>query len=487
MNKPNIIVFMTDQQNASTINRDSQAVTPNMDKFLEESVQFTEAFCPSPHCCPSRATFFSGLYPTQHGVWNNVEVDNTLSRGLYDDIQLLPEYMKADGYQTIFAGKWHVSAYEGPKDRGFNKVLTEYISNYGRMSPSNIPKYNDWDKLYTPENQSKMDKINSTKEWGRIVRPGYTEFYQYGINQNPYGDTTTVELACQEIESYDDNRPLFLYIGTTGPHDPYTPPQEFLDLYDIKDIKLPDNFDDDMLDKPALYRRTKAVFNLSIDEHKESLRRYLAFVSYEDYLFGKVLESIDKKGIRENTIIIYLTDHGDYMGAHGLWAKGLPCFREAYNICVAISGRDFQKNKQNSSLVSLADLTPTILDIVGITPNKPFQGKSLVKVLSGEQEELDRTEMYTQTNGNEIYGIQRSVWNEKWKYTYNSFDFDELYNLETDPYEKTNVISDPENKEVIKQMCKKMWQFAYDTKDNCTCDYIMVALAPYGPNIIFTE
>ena len=95
--------------------------------------------------------------------------------------------------------------------------------------------------------------------------------------------------------------------------------------------------------------------------------------------------------------------------------------------------------------------------------------------------------MYTQTNGNEVYGIQRAVWNHKWKYVYNSFDYDELYDLEKDPFEQVNVINLPENKSIIKKMCKKMWEFAQQTGDGCTCPYIMVGLAPYGPGIVLEE
>lgn len=92
--------------------------------------------------------------------------------------------------------------------------------------------------------------------------------------------------------------------------------------------------------------------------------------------------------------------------------------------------------------------------------------------------------MHTQTNGNELYGIQRAVWNRKWKYVFNGFDYDELYDLEKDPLEMRNLIKEKAYEEVVEQMCGKMWEFARDTGDNCTCPYIMVSLAPYGPGII---
>jgi arylsulfatase A-like enzyme len=412
-------------------------------------------------------------------------VDNALSHGLYDGIQLFPELLQKNGYRTVFAGKWHVSAYEGPEDRGFDTVLREYISNYGRRKRENRPSHNDWIHLYN--DPSKLDGPNETKTFGRIIKEGYPHYSQFGIDENPFGDSTTVELACNELDHHDGKKPLFLYIGTTGPHDPYSPPREFLDLYNRDDIRLPESFFDSMLDKPALYRRTREQFALTEEEHRESIRRYLAFVSYEDALFGRVLDAVERNGMWENTIVLYLTDHGDYMGAHGLWAKGLPCFREAYNICAIMGGCGIRQNIQIDSLISMADFATTLLEIAGIKRPTQMVGHSLLGFLQGNPPTRWRSEHFTQTNGNEVYGIQRAVWNKKWKYVYNAFDYDELYDLENDPNELHNVVNLPENKPVIRQMCKKLWTFAKQTGDNCTCDYIMVRLAPYGPGIIYDD
>lgn len=494
--KPNIIVFMTDQQNAQTMYDSHPAITPNISRFLKKSTQFTQAFCPSPHCCPSRATFFSGLYPSQHGVWNNVEVDNALSRGLFDNVTLFPEELFEAGYETVFSGKWHVSAYETPSQRGFSNVVNHVVSNFGTLANDNLPKRNEWDNTYIHTRQFDTDEEKEReadplggKEFGRIIRPGYPTYYQFGVHENPFNDTYTVDCACDAIRKHDQEKPLFMYVGTTGPHDPYTPPQRFLDMYNIEDIVLPVSFEDDMKDRPALYRRTRDQFALSIEEHKESIRRYLAYVSYEDDLFGKLLDSIEENGLADNTIIMYLTDHGDYAGAHGLWAKGLPCFQEAYNICAAVSGPNIQEDVKVDQLVSLADFAPTILEIAGIQSKQTMVGKSLTKLLY-QVDDLDsewRTEIYTQTNGNEIYGIQRAVWNRKWKYVYNSFDYDELYNLEEDPHEMNNLMELGLHREIVKELCEKLWHFAELTGDTCTCPYIMVGLAPYGPGINITN
>ncbi len=480
--RPNIVVFMTDQQNGDTIRPDHMALTPNIEEFCRSAVVLEEAFCPSPHCCPSRATFFTGLYPSQHGVWHNVEIDNAISRGVYDGVTMFPELLREKGYRNFFSGKWHVSAYEGPMERGFEKVLHEYISNYGRFVPENIPRVMDWKEVYNKKEG--IDAAGIKKEFGQIARKGYPYYYQFGSSENPYGDTTTVEEACKLIAGYEEEEPFFLYVGTTGPHDPYCPPQEYIDMYKDVEVTLPESFGDRMEDKPALYRRTRDRFDLTEEEQIECTKRYLAFVSYEDALFGKLLQSIKEKGIYEDTYVFYLTDHGDYLGSHGLWTKGLPCFREAYHICGAVGGGAIRGHKVVSDFISLSDFAPTILELAGVETEISFAGRSFADALFGKELQGWRTEMHTQTNGNELYGIQRAVWNRKWKYVFNGFDYDELYDLEKDPLEMRNLIKEKAYEEVVEQMCGKMWEFARDTGDNGTCPYIMVSLAPYGPGII---
>ncbi|MFI3170706.1 MAG: sulfatase-like hydrolase/transferase, partial [Faecalibacterium sp.] len=281
-------------------------------------------------------------------------------------------------------------------------------------------------------------------------------------------------------------------------------------------------------DKPNLYRRTRDRFDLTREEQIESMRRYLAFVSFEDSLFGKLIDTLTETGELENTYVLYLTDHGDYLGAHGLWAKGLPCFQEAYNICTMLGGGDIATHSTSDALVSIADFAPTILELAGVAKQDipPMVGRSLVPFIEMAAQQVQmsaqvqqtktqaeiahgallpitrnaaaapvslptpagwRTELFTQTNGNEVYGMQRAVWSHEWKYILNLFDYDELYDLKNDPDEMHNLIEDKAYAPVVKEMCKKIWQFAKATHDNATCPYIMVSLAPYGPGILLED
>lgn len=464
---------------------DSPVFTPSVDRFRRTAMHFAEAYTPSPHCCPSRATFFSGLMPSQHGVWHNVENNNAISRDLYEGVKLFPEDLKENGYHTFFSGKWHVSAFAGPEEHGFDEILRYFTSNYGQMERGYRIHSEDWDNFYS--DSAAIDREGDEKEFGQIIRPGYPKYFQFGVDENPFGDRDSVDRAVEALGNYHGDEPFFMYIGTVGPHDPYTPPQEYLDMYKDMDIRLPESFEDSMENVPAFYRRTKDMFRLTREEHIESLRRYYAFCTYEDALFGRVLDAVEDNGLTDDTIIIYLSDHGDLAGAHGMWSKGIPCYRESYNICAMIGGPGVHPGIEKNHFVSLADFAPTILELAGISEEREFAGCSLVPFLEGQIPEHWRAETYTQTNGNEMYGIQRAVFDHKWKYVFNGFDYDILYDLENDPQEMHNIIDKENSGKIVKEMCRKMWRFGKQVTDNCTCPYIMTSFAPYGPGIIFED
>ena len=312
----------------------------------------------------------------------------------------------------------------------------------------------------------------------------------YGEHEDRFNDKIPVHAAIKMLgEIRDTTKPWAMYVGTLGPHDPYFAPKRFLDLYNINDIELPENFHDQMEDKPALYRRTRKVFDqLTEEEHKQTIRHYLAFCSFQDELFGQVLDALETHNQAQDTLVLFCSDHGDYTAEHGLWCKGLPCFKPAYHVPAVIR---WPKNipqslqgKQVNAWVSLADFGPTFMEIAGLKAPIDIYGKSLLPFLKGETPTQWRDAIFTQSNGNELYGIQRSVITDKWHLVYNGFDFDELYDMENDPHQITNLAGDETYQPVIRELYQRLWQFAYEQQDTCINPYIMVGLAPYGPGII---
>lgn len=498
MTPPNILIFMTDQQRACSVLKDDpyKAITPVLDRFRKDSVTFSRAFCPSPHCCPSRASFMTGLMPTQHGVWHNVNVTNAITRGLKEHVRPWSVDMKDAGYRMLFTGKWHVSNHQQPEDYGWNNAPSGHIA----------PSLDEQEKSARTREMERLKEhavgyAGTSRGRGEILRHGYVPYVHYGGkdnpllahyfrgegDENPFNDRGVVDSALEMLDHVTGNAPWCLYVGTLGPHDPYIPPKRFLDLYDGIEFDLPDTFDDPMDDKPALYRRTRDRFNqLAREEHQEAMKHYLAFCSYEDWLFGQLIDKLKERGEYEDAVILYVSDHGDYLGDHGLWCKGLPSFLSSYHVPALLKVPGGDRGVLRDEMVSLCDFAPTFLDLAGIESPTDFVGRSLLPLVTPDEPAIPSPwpdALFFQTNGNETYGIQRSILTDKWRFVFNAFDYDELYDLVSDPGQLVNLARDPAYEGIKREMYTRIWAFGLAHDEQVINEYIMTAMADYGPGL----
>ncbi|WP_299659184.1 sulfatase-like hydrolase/transferase [uncultured Psychromonas sp.] len=486
LKKPNILIFMTDQQRGDTLNN-QDIFMPNTRELMVGGIHFNNTYCPSPHCCPSRASFFTGLYPTQHGVWNNVCVQNALSRGLNAGSELFSDYLKDQDYSLYFAGKWHVCFDTGPEDYGYEELLVT-CNKEQKNDVTNDAMSPGWDMYKAIANEPA-----SIRKEGEIKRPGYPEYIHYGIDENPFNDRGIVDSAIEKLKQIRESnteKPWSMYIGTLGPHDPYFVPQAFLDMYADYEVKLSEIHDDFMLDKPFYNRKVRCLFDqLSVLEKKDAIRHYMAFCTYEDYLLGLVLTELKQHPDFDNTLILATSDHGDYNGEHGLWCKGLPAFKGAYHIPAVAYWKNGIENPGRvcEQLVSLTDFAPTFLEVAGTQFKHPVVGNSLASLFKENEQAQYREFLFTQTNGNELYCTQRSVFNLHWKLVHNPLDTDELYDLNNDPNELCNRINDPKLDQIKKNLHQQLWQFAASVGDQNINPYIMVGMAEYGPAIAYQK
>jgi arylsulfatase A-like enzyme len=474
--RPNILIFMTDHQRADSVLPEHPARTPNVSKLFEQGVAFTNTFCPSPHCCPSRTSFFSGLYPTRHGVWNNICNDQALSRGPRPGVRLWSEDLAEAGYQLHFMGKWHVSVEESPRDRGW----TEHTVS-GAAGTHHGWTWNQFRELAARSEPTERGE-------GGILRPGYGYYRLYGETPDTSGshdETCTAQAIGLLRQRACGEGPWCIFVGLHGPHDPYFVPKKYVDMYDLDGVPLPPSWTDSLEDKPRIYRRMRCTRfgQLSEREAREGIRHYWAYCTYLDELFGRVMEALDESGQAENTLVLYCSDHADYCGEHGLWAKGIPCFKGAYNVPAVMRWPAGIKmpGRRVDEFVSLCDFAPTFLELAGVESERSFSGASLVPFLRAEKPGSWRDEIHSQCNGVELYYTQRSVMTKDFKYVFNGFDDDELYDLRSDPHEMKNLSAQPAYERVKLEMCRRMWRFAYRENDSAINPYITVGLAPYGP------
>ena len=476
MERPNILIFMTDHQRGDTVLPAHPSYTPNVDRLARDGVLFSQAYCPSPHCCPSRATFFSGLYPSRHGVWNNICNRQALSRGLKPGVRLWSEDLAGAGYDLHFCGKWHVSIDESPSDRGW----TDHTVSAAAGTHHGV----DWGHYRRLAGTSEP----SERGEGEILRPGYGTYRLYGTAEETglsHDETVVAEAVDLLARGIGQGAPWGLFVGVIGPHDPYVVPGRFIDQYDIDDVELPSSYGDDMSDKPRVYRRMReTVFGQLTDrEVREGILHFWAYCSYLDEMFGRVLAALNPCGQAENTLVLYCSDHGDYCGDHGLFCKGIPCFSGAYHVpAVARWPAGIKRpGREVKALVSLADFAPTFLEAAALPAGRFFSGRSLFPFFRDATAAPWREEIHTQCNGVELYFTQRSVRTDTHRYVFNGFDRDELFDLRDDPDELHNLSDDPDYAAVKRGLVGSMWRFACREDDTAINPYITVGLAPYGP------
>jgi choline-sulfatase len=483
MKKPNILIVMTDHQRADTTLPEHPAKTPNLDKFSSEAVTFTQTFCPTAHCCPARATFMSGLYPSGHGIWNNVLNDMALNTDLNEGVKLWSEDLADAGYKLYYAGKWHVCRNENPKNRGWEELLASSVKGelHGFL----------WDKYKEIHDEEKNVKERGE---GQILKPGYGDLTLYGSNERgpEDHDERVTELTSQKISELSDaSDPWCMFAGLIGPHDPYIVPQKFIDMYNLDDIKLPESFKDTLEDKPYVYKRmrNKIYDQLTERETRKAIRHFYAYCTYLDDCFGRIYKALEESGQADNTIVIYTADHGDYCGDHGLFAKGVPAFKGAYNVPAIIRWPQGVKNpgRQVEEFISLADFAPTFLELAECKTDRHFTGASITPFLKDEKPADWRDTIFTQLNGVELYYSQRTVRTKEFRYTYNGFDRDELYDLKNDPDEMKNLADNPEYEGIKHELVRSMWKFAKKENDPMTNSYVTVSLCPWGPAEAFAE
>ncbi|HZQ45315.1 MAG TPA: sulfatase-like hydrolase/transferase [Acidobacteriaceae bacterium] len=510
---PNILIFMPDQQNGATVLSESPVLKPNLDSFRRQAITFRNAHCPAPHCCPSRASFLTGLYPSEHGVFNNVTTDTAIHPNPFPGVQYWSSWLKDAGYNMGYAGKLHVGRTVTPETCGFQ--------NLSHLEQDSLQANEGRRKMMWTRSRAEKT-VPSSRMPGEILRPDWTNLQLYRTlpNGGPKGyeglpDYKIVQAGVTGMQSFAAaGKPWCLMVSNSGAHDPYDAPQRFVDMYDLDHIEIPASFRDTMDDKPRIYQRQRyqTWSQLSNTETRDCLRHYYAKCTMQDAMFGELLTALDATGQRENTIVIYVSDHGDYAAAHGLWMKGVPSFREAYHIPAIVSWPKMQREpgRTMDAFVDQVDWAPTILEACGVAPRAELSGASLLPWLRGETPAAWRTATCTQMNGVELYYTQRIVMTHEWKYVYNGFDYDELYDLRRDPHEMVNLaFPDLARKKATvlsgeglsrdaslpwpplagdletarRALLETMWTFAAKHADIIFNPYGTVALAPLGPGI----
>jgi len=436
-NLPNILLIIDDQHNPRAMGwtGQSQAITPHLDRLAEESVCFTNAYCANPVCAPTRHSIYSGLYSSEHGVLIN---DLPMKEG----ITTLTAHLNKAGYTTANIGKMHNAPYHHRRD--FQYVLHHefYIDSAG------ISHYASFLKTELEKRGLQLVPWYKSKDGDKRIWLNDPErlAFTYPMPEDLTAEHWITDQALEFMRDQLKNRPgkpFFLHASYFPPHHPYGPIDKYAGLYDPKDIKLPPNFDRAKINQWC--ERNKTPDQLSDEQIRRMLAHYYGFVSQLDAEVGRLLEGLKELGIADNTLVIFTSDHGDMLSEHGLFYKNI-MYEGAARIPLMIRWPDVQKARQESALVSHVDILPTIIRAVGIEPDSHLPGKDLRSLIAGNSNSWKNRSVYAESFTHLPFGSLmlrkgafKLIARTKSK-TDSSIEY-ELYNIEEDPWELTDLSS----------------------------------------------
>ncbi len=474
MKKPNILFLMTDQMQGMVLDSESKCQTPNLDRLMERGTWFRRAYTPNAVCSPARASLMTGQLPHNHGVEQVTHVVPPEQCRIRHSERHWAELLSEAGYKTGYFGKWHVDREEEPKDFGWQVDASDEIAN-----------------------RLKANK----EEWGEesfsleymLSNPGYNTMRFYGVTDMPpekrrvgVNAGTAAEFLDEVLEQ--DEQPWCCFVSTQEPHDPYICGQEAFDKYDVDSLPLSPSLHDELAGRPNIYKKAAWVWkDMGERQHREAMACYYATITEIDQIYGGLIDKVEAAGQLDNTIVVFSADHGDHMGAHGLYCKNFGAGEEVYNIPLIMSGPGIAQGCVTDARVGLQDLCPTITELAGLVASDIDDSRSFAPFVGDPKAaEKDWQSGYAEYFGGRMLVTQRVVWDGPWKLVFNGFDFDELYNLEEDPYEMRNLAEDSEYAEVLERMFAIMWERVKTTNDMPLwhSQYPILRVASYGPNII---
>jgi choline-sulfatase len=451
--KPNILLIMADQLTPFMTGcyGNSEVLTPNLDRLTADGVRFDAAYTPCPLCSPARASMMTGRYASDIGCYDNGSV-------ISSEEPTFAHCLSASGYDTVLSGKMHFIGSD--QLHGFGKRLTTdiYPAEYQLM-----PRFVDESRHITQSDAwGNAANYNAQSAGARPWSVGinYDEETHFRAREYLYGQ------AGMNWNDQAAKDPFFLCVSYHHPHDPFHPSSEDWDLYEGKNITLPEitremeeNYS--TLDKwlnNGFHRSD--VFPIKGQDNLYALRRaYSALVSYIDRKVGELLADLEATGLDKNTVVLFTSDHGDMLGEKGMVQKR--CFYEWSSRIPLILKRPDEPAPGStvSTPVSLLDLGPTILDLAGVATDEGYcpDGQSLLPVIRDEEAYLER-EVISESHGEGVMCPTFMIRRGDYKLTYIHNHERQLFHLPSDPSELHNLAGSAEYSEIESSLLSRLME-----------------------------
>jgi arylsulfatase A-like enzyme len=440
--KTNLLVIMTDQQrwDAMSCGGNSILHTPNMDRLAAQGVLFTDATCAAPLCGPSRAAMLTGRLAFQHGCRGNFMIKR--KGGIREDVRTYDEVLKAAGYTCSYHGKWHTGAgHRECYEDGLPYYMDGYREDLGELV--NAPdgwKGEDYRRdRYTKLTYRKVavDDMMRGARQQRVPMPHHNEA---GLSYLDADHSLTAWTANQAIAflASKPKTPFSVTCSILAPHAPLIASKPFFDKFDPAKMPMPTNVEDDLPPR-AVGRCVPKAIKLNADGLGRYISLYYGLVAEADAWVGRILDALEASGQEENTLVVFLADHGELMGSHGTVSK-MQLFEEALRVpmILRLPGR-VPKGKKISAPATGFDLFPTVLDLCGVPHDaEGLAGRSLRGAWERPDEWPDYAFAEMGAPGRRRH--QFSVRNKEWKLILPVKMQPRLYHLGEDPGEQTNLL-----------------------------------------------
>jgi len=440
----NILMIAIDDMNNWPGAWEGKAFTPNIDRLAKEGTQFKNAHCVVPACNPSRVALLTGQRPETTGQY--VNPGNFRDRDGGKDRITLPQFLMSKGYETIESGKvFHKQAGTGKTpDPHSDPVSWTYQHKTATGTPGHElfldeNKYAKWLKGETEFNGIEFGNyLRKFGVWGAIPQ-----------TKEECGDWQS-SLYCADYLKQDHNTPFFLACGIFRPHSPQLAPQEYFDMYPLEEIEVPNLPINDMDDIPDFAKKNFASgFSQKVKsdtlQWKKAVQAYKACISFADDCVGNILDGLKNSKYADNTIVILWSDHGWQLGHKDRWEK-FSLWNIATNAPMIIKLPNQKRRGKVLDHVSFLDIYPTLVDLLGYEKPDYLEGNSLSPLIKNPKAKWKYPAIVTYVQG------CNSILQDKWNYIlYNTGD-EELYNLELDPNEFTNLANKPEYKSIIEHL-----------------------------------
>jgi choline-sulfatase len=436
----NLLVLMSDEHNPRALGAAGHAFaqTPHLDRLAARGTRFTSAYTTSPICVPARAGFATGKYPHQIGYWDNADP--------YDGAVPSWHHLLRDrGHRVVSIGKLHFRGLPGD-DHGFSEELLpmhviEGIGDVKGLIRDDIPRRNGYDKL------------------ANLAGPGESPYTRYDREI-----AARAQAWLRQEAPRQGSRPWALFVSFVCPHFPLIAPPEFYDRYPLGQIPLPKQYrQDERPEHPYLRDYDACVaydagFGGDHSKVRRAIAAYLGLVSFMDQNVGEVLGALNEAGLADDTRVVYTSDHGDNLGARGLWGKST-MYEESAGVPLILAGSEVAAGARCAIPASHVDLFPFFVECVGAPPGKgEYHGVSPLDLAAGKHAEravICEYHAIGSTGG--VFMLRKG----RWKYVHCVRYRPQLFDLEKDPEELVDVAGDPAHRATLT---------ALEAELRCFCD-----------------